>query len=89
EKVINGPIGTNIFRNSGWVHGRSTPLDYTAKEVANEKKKMMQRGVDVEHMTDDEFRKFNHDMMESNKDNAPVSAREAAELVFAGIENED
>lgn len=50
---------------------------------------MMQRGVDVEHMTDDEFRKFNHDMMESNKDNAPVSAREAAELVFAGIENED
>ncbi len=83
--VMPGHIGTSIAINSGLVHGHNAPLDMTAEEVAVARERMIAAGLPVDNEPDDHIRAAVAAGQQGFKDNAPMTAATAAEVILNGV----
>jgi NAD(P)-dependent dehydrogenase (short-subunit alcohol dehydrogenase family) len=81
--VMPGHIGTDIVNNSRLVHGGDA--EPGEQEMADIRAGMKQRGVPVETMDDDAILSMMKMFGDMFRDNAPVSAAEAATVILDGV----
>lgn len=81
--VMPGHIGTDIINNSRLVHGGSREV--ADAEMAQIRAGMAQRGLPVETMDDDAVRSMVQMFGDLFRDNAPVTAAEAATVILDGV----
>lgn len=82
--VMPGHVGTDIALNAFRARGRDTP-GLTGAELAEVRAASRRRGRDVDHLTDDELRAQLQEMGESYRDDAPLSAADAATIILDGV----
>jgi NAD(P)-dependent dehydrogenase (short-subunit alcohol dehydrogenase family) len=83
--VMPGHIGTSIFINTGKVLGKPDILEMSAADVARIRDLMTKRGLPAAGLSDDQVRAFAHQMAISFRDNAPMSADQAATVILDGV----
>ena len=87
--VMPGHIGTSIAINSGKILGHTPPLDMSADEVLLVRERLMkQPGPMTEvmmNLSDDQLREAMHKRGTDFRDNAPMSASDAAAVILAGV----
>ncbi len=83
--VMPGHIGTDIAINSRKLHGGSEPEALTATELEELRTDFTRRGMDGAQLTDDQIREMVKMMGEGFRDNAPMSAAEAATVILDGV----
>ena len=81
--VMPGHIGTDIVNNSRLVHGASGEI--AEDELAPIRAGMAQRGLPVETMDDDAVRSMVAMFGDMFRDNAPMTAAEAAAVILDGV----
>ena len=86
--VMPGHIGTSIAINTGKVLGRPAPKDMSASDVAVIRKRMVERGMPVGNESDDHIRAALQQQALDFRDKAPVSARQAAEIILDGVRDD-
>ena len=86
--VMPGHIGTSIVINSGKVLGRPDPEDMTAEDVAETRSMWEALGVDMDSLNDDAIRAAIAQRQIDFRDNAPMTAAEAATVIIDGVRNE-
>jgi hypothetical protein len=82
--VMPGHIGTSIAFNSSLAHGRDLKA-LTAEQVAEMRQRLAQRGVDLGAASDEDLRQLAVLQAEGFRDNAPMTAAEAAAVILAGV----
>jgi NAD(P)-dependent dehydrogenase (short-subunit alcohol dehydrogenase family) len=87
--VMPGHIGTSIVINTGKVLGKPSALEMPAADVAQLRERFASRGIPVAGMADDEIKKLMHDLSIGFRDNAPVSAEQAATIILDGVRRGD
>ena len=87
--VMPGHIGTDIVFNSRRVHGQAEPEHMTGAELETVRTMMARRGLPVAEMSDDDVRGMIATMGQMFKDNAPVSAAQAATVILDGVRNDE
>lgn len=85
--VMPGHIGTSIVINSGKILGRD-PKEMSEEDIARARKQMARLGMDLARATDDEIRQGMQMLAENFRDNAPMTAAEAARVILDGVRNE-
>lgn len=85
--VMPGHIGTSIVLNSAQILG-FRPEDLTADDLADIRVRAERRGLDVSDVTDDQLRFFMQAQGEAFRDNAPTTARQAADTILDGVRAE-
>ncbi len=83
--VMPGHIGTSIVMNTAAVLGKPAALEMGARDVAMVRELLGRRGVPVADMTDDQIRGVMHELALGFRDNAPVSAAQAATIILDGV----
>ncbi|HEY2387605.1 MAG TPA: SDR family NAD(P)-dependent oxidoreductase [Candidatus Binatia bacterium] len=83
--VMPGHIGTSIVINTAKVLGKADALHMAARDVAAVREVLGRRGLPVESMSDDELRTALHNLSLAFRDNAPVSAAQAATVILEGV----
>jgi NAD(P)-dependent dehydrogenase (short-subunit alcohol dehydrogenase family) len=86
--VMPGHIGTDIVINSRHIHGERAGVDMTADDVAAVRADLVRRNLPVASLSDDELRSLAQTMAENFRDNAPVSAAQAAAIILDGVRND-
>ena len=82
--VMPGHIGTSIVINSGKILGRD-PKEMSDGQLEEARERMEQMGFPVEGVTTDQVRQFMVQRAEQFRDEAPVSAAEAAKVILDGV----
>jgi len=83
--VMPGHIGTSIVINTNKVLGKPEALQMRAEDIAPLRDQLLRRGVPVTDMTDDQIRAVLHQFAISFRDNAPVTASQAATIILDGV----
>jgi NAD(P)-dependent dehydrogenase (short-subunit alcohol dehydrogenase family) len=83
--VMPGHIGTSIAINTAKVLGKPDVLEMAAADVARIRDQMTKRGLPAAGLSDDQIRAFAHQMAISFRDNAPMSADQAATVILDGV----
>lgn len=87
--VMPGHIGTSIAINSGRILGKAAPLDMSEQEVRDLRQRMMNNAGPgseaIMNMSDDQIRQAMHDRGIAFRDNAPLSAAQAATVILDGV----
>ena len=86
--VMPGHIGTSIVLNSSRVLGKPDALEASAEDVARMREMLTRRGLPADALTDDQLRAALHQMAVFFRDNAPVSAAQAATVILDGVRND-
>jgi NAD(P)-dependent dehydrogenase (short-subunit alcohol dehydrogenase family) len=86
--VMPGHIGTSIVFNSGQYFGRH-PKELPADEIARIRAKIAARGIDVAGASDEDIRGLVVQQAESFRDNAPMTASQAATVILNGVRNNE
>jgi NAD(P)-dependent dehydrogenase (short-subunit alcohol dehydrogenase family) len=76
--VMPGHVGTDIVLNSRRVHGSEVDVEAARADMAR-------RGFDPSALTDDQVRDLIDSFGEAFRDNAPLSAADAATLILDGV----
>ena len=87
--VMPGHIGTDIVINSRRVHGGPDPENMTAEELAEMRSELARQGMPVEGVTDEQLRIGMKMMGEGFRDNAPVTAAQAATIILDGVRRDE
>jgi NAD(P)-dependent dehydrogenase (short-subunit alcohol dehydrogenase family) len=82
--VMPGHIGTSIAINSSRMLGRD-PKELTDDQVAQLRERLAQRGLDVSGASDDDIRLGMQVQAEAFRDNAPMTAAQAATVILDGV----
>ncbi len=85
--VMPGHIGTSIVINSGRILGRD-PKDLPDEELVAIRDRMTRMGLEIEGTTNDEIRNALQARAESFRDDAPMTAAEAATVILDGVREE-
>lgn len=85
--VMPGHIGTSIALNSGRILGRD-PKELTDEQVAQLRARLERRGMDLSGASDDDIRLGVLAQAESFRDDAPMTAAEAAAVILDGVREE-
>jgi NAD(P)-dependent dehydrogenase (short-subunit alcohol dehydrogenase family) len=85
--VMPGHIGTSIIINSGKILGRD-PKELPDEELAKAREMMEKMGFPSEGVTNDQIRIGMQQMAEQFRDNAPMTAAEAAAVILDGVREE-
>jgi len=85
--VMPGHIGTSIVINTGKVLGKPV-LEMPASDVARVREQMTRRGFPGADLDDDQIRSLVHQLAISFRDNAPLSADQAATIILDGVRND-
>ena len=86
--VMPGHIGTSIVFNSGRYLGRE-PKELTEEQVAQVRVRFGRQGLDLESASDDDIRNSMLLMAEAFRDDAPMTAEQAARVILDGVHNEE
>lgn len=82
--VMPGHIGTSIAINSSLLHGKD-PKDLTAEQLADTRQRLARTGLDLSGVSDEDLRLGIRAQGEAFRDNAPMSAEEAARDILASV----
>jgi len=82
--VMPGHIGTSIIINSGKVLG-TDPKEMSDDEVQEAREGLERRGIDFGNATNDQLRQALVQQGESFRDDAPMTAEEAAKIILDGV----
>jgi len=82
--VMPGHIGTSIVFNSGAYLGRD-PKELNEEQVAQLRERIGGRGVDLSGASDEDLRNLMVGMAEGFRDNAPMTAAQAATVILDGV----
>ena len=82
--VMPGHIGTSIIINSGKVLGRE-PKELTGEQITELRTRLQRAGIDVGGASDEDIRLGMQLRGEMFRDNAPMSAAEAATVILDGV----
>jgi hypothetical protein len=85
--VMPGHIGTSIVINSGRILGRD-PKQLTDEELEEARERMERAGFPVEGVGTEQIRQGLVQLGEDFRDNAPLSAADAARIILDGVRNE-
>jgi NAD(P)-dependent dehydrogenase (short-subunit alcohol dehydrogenase family) len=85
--VMPGHIGTDIVNNSRVVHGGREPEDMTAEELAEMRQELVRQGLPIGGFPDDQLVAGMRMMSDTFRDNAPVSAAQAASVILDAVRN--
>jgi NAD(P)-dependent dehydrogenase (short-subunit alcohol dehydrogenase family) len=85
--VMPGHIGTSIVTNSGRILGRD-PKELSDDELEDTRDRLARMGFPVEGVGPDEIRQGLLQSAESFRDNAPLTAAQAAEIILDGVRND-
>jgi NAD(P)-dependent dehydrogenase (short-subunit alcohol dehydrogenase family) len=85
--VMPGHIGTSIIANSGLILGRD-PKQLSDDELEDTRDRLARMGFPVEGVGAEEIRQGLLQRAEDFRDNAPVTAAEAAEIILDGVRND-
>lgn len=85
--VMPGHIGTSIVINSGRILGHD-PKEMSDAEVEAERERMQRFGFPMEGVTTDQIRQGLQMIGETFRDNAPMTAAEAAAVILEGVRQE-
>jgi NAD(P)-dependent dehydrogenase (short-subunit alcohol dehydrogenase family) len=83
--VMPGHIGTSIVMNTAAVLGKPAALDMSPQDVAAVRELLARRGIPVAGMSDEQIRTAMHQLALSFRDNAPVTAAQAATIILDGV----
>ena len=86
--VMPGHVGTSIVINTNKVLGKSGFLEMPPSDVARVRDQFAKRGVPVDALNDDEIRAAMHQLALSFRDNAPLTAAQAATIILEGVRND-
>ena len=86
--VMPGHIGTSIVINTNKILGKPDALGMPANEVAALRNQLVKRGAPVGEMTDDQLRAVMHQLAVGFRDNAPMTAAQAATVILDGVRND-
>jgi NAD(P)-dependent dehydrogenase (short-subunit alcohol dehydrogenase family) len=86
--VMPGYIGTDIVNNTWRVHGGAVPESMTDEQIAGTRASLLQTGVPLEGVSDDQLRAGLKMMGDGFRDNAPMSAAAAATVILDGVRND-
>jgi NAD(P)-dependent dehydrogenase (short-subunit alcohol dehydrogenase family) len=86
--VMPGHIGTSIVINSGKVLGRE-PKELTPEQIAELRARIERSGIDLGGASDEDIRVGMQLRGEMFRDNAPMTAAEAATVILAGVRAND
>jgi len=86
--VMPGHIGTDIVINSRKILGGPEPDAMSTDDLATVRAGMLQRGLPISGVSDDDLRGFVKMMGEMFRDNAPTSAAQAATIILDGVRND-
>ncbi|MCH7698058.1 MAG: SDR family NAD(P)-dependent oxidoreductase [Chloroflexi bacterium] len=86
--VLPGYIGTSIAINSRLVHGKAIE-DMSHEELEEARARLARQGMPVENLNDDQLRQAIKKRGEEFRDNAPVTAAQAATIILDGVRNEE
>jgi hypothetical protein len=81
-----GHIGTSIAINSGKLTGTS-PSELSSERLTQARERFEKAGVDMSSVSDDEMRALMQLGQEAFRDNAPMTAAEAATVILNGVKN--
>lgn len=82
--VMPGHIGTSIVINSGKILGHD-PKQMSPEEVEQARQRLAKLGLDTSGASDDEVRQGLQELAERFRDDAPMTAAEAAEVILEGV----
>ena len=82
--VMPGHIGTSIVINSGKMLGFD-PKEMTDEEMNEARERMEERGIDLGGATNDQIRQALVMQGEAFRDDAPMSAADAAKVILDGV----
>ncbi|MFZ9483805.1 MAG: SDR family NAD(P)-dependent oxidoreductase [Ilumatobacteraceae bacterium] len=85
--VMPGHIGTDIALNSQRIHG-ADPKELTAEQVQMVRDRLAKQGIDASGASDDDIRLGMQAQGEAFRDNAPMTAAEAATVILDGVRAE-
>ncbi|MFT5208868.1 MAG: NAD(P)-dependent dehydrogenase (short-subunit alcohol dehydrogenase family) [Flavobacterium sp.] len=84
--VMPGHIGTSIIINSSKVLGRRDVKDLSGEELGSIRDRLQKEGVEVND--DEEVKGMIQARAENFRDNAPMTAEEAASMMLQGVRDE-
>jgi len=87
--VMPGHIGTSIMINTNKVLGKPDALHMRSEDVAVLRDTLAKRGIPVAGMSDDDLRSAVHQLSLAFRDNAPVTAAQAATIILDGVRRGD
>ncbi|MFT5696782.1 MAG: NAD(P)-dependent dehydrogenase (short-subunit alcohol dehydrogenase family), partial [Myxococcota bacterium] len=82
--VMPGHVGTSILINSRKMLGHD-PKEMTSEQLDAARDRMSALGVDASGATDDEMRQGLQEIGEKFRDDAPMTAAEAATIILNGV----
>jgi NAD(P)-dependent dehydrogenase (short-subunit alcohol dehydrogenase family) len=85
--VMPGHIGTSIVINSAQILGQD-PKELSEEDLAEARRRMTRLGFPVEDVSDDQIRQGIQAFAESFRDDAPMTAAAAAQVILDGVRNE-
>jgi NAD(P)-dependent dehydrogenase (short-subunit alcohol dehydrogenase family) len=83
--VMPGHVGTSIVINTSKVLGKPDALAMDSKEIARARDELVRRGLPVAESSDDGIRGLLHQLAISFRDNAPLTAAQAATIILDGV----
>ena len=85
--VMPGHIGTPIGLNTRELLGKPDFEDMSESDVAMIRKRVESHGIPTVDITDDQLRALARFQMENFRDNAPLTAAQAATIILDGVRN--
>jgi len=86
--VMPGHIGTSIALNSYKLLGKPSPKEMTAADVVEVRDRWKRQGIPSEGLSDEQVTAAIQEAMEGFRDNAPVTADQAATVILDGVRNQ-
>ena len=86
--VMPGHVGTSITHNSRDILGKPAPSEMGAEDLEVVRRQMSRMGLPTDGVSDDQIRQAIHQRMDGFRDNAPMTAAEAATVILDGVRAE-
>ena len=86
--VMPGHVGTSIVINSSLAHGRN-PKELTEEQLQQVRDRTGRMGIDLSSASDEDLRQGIQAQAEAFRDNAPLSAADAAKIILDGVRRGD
>jgi hypothetical protein len=86
--VMPGHIGTSIVLNTNKVLGKASMLEMPKEELDKIRLQLMKRRIPIGEMSDEQLRAVMHQLAVNFRDNAPMTAAQAATVILDGVHHD-